>query len=79
VGVVSRFAQQRGAFLNLVETRWLVRNLDGTAKTDDHADKSIARICRRAGLPVRLFHTLRHSHVAANTNVANQNAATTAA
>lgn len=37
------------------------RNLDGNAKSDDQADKAIARICGRAGLPVRLFHKLRHS------------------
>ncbi len=39
----------------------VVRNADGSAKTDDQADKAIGRICRRAGLPVRLFHTLRHT------------------
>ncbi len=38
----------------------VVRNLDGSAKTDDQADKAMGRICRRASLPVRLFHTLRH-------------------
>ncbi|MBA3394034.1 MAG: tyrosine-type recombinase/integrase [Deltaproteobacteria bacterium] len=38
-----------------------MRNLDGSAKTDDQADKAIQRICRRAGLPARLLHTLRHS------------------
>jgi integrase len=35
--------------------------LDGTAKTDDQADKAMGRICRRAKLPRRLFHTLRHT------------------
>ncbi len=39
----------------------VVRNLDGTAKSDDQADKAMGRICRRAGLPVRLFHTMRHA------------------
>jgi integrase len=37
------------------------RGAVGSAKTDDQADKAIGRICRRAGLPVRLFHTLRHT------------------
>jgi len=36
-------------------------NLDGTGKTDTQAVRAIERICRRAGLPVRLWHTLRHS------------------
>ena len=47
--------------LNSTITSLAVRNLDGNAKTDDQADKAIARICRRARLPVRLFHTLRHT------------------
>lgn len=38
-----------------------MRNLDGTAKTDVQADVAIRRICRRAGLPVRHWHTLRHT------------------
>jgi Phage integrase family len=38
-----------------------VRSLDGTAKTDGQADAAILRICRRAGLPQRMWHTLRHS------------------
>ena len=36
-------------------------DLDGKAKTDDQADKAMGRICRRAGLPVFLFHRLRHT------------------
>jgi integrase len=40
---------------------FVVRNLDGTAKTDGQADAAILRICRRAGLPARLWHTLRHA------------------
>ncbi len=39
----------------------VVRNLDGTPKTDHQADAAIRRICRRAGLPQRFFHTLRHT------------------
>ncbi len=33
----------------------------GAAKTDGETDSMIARICRRAGLPVRYWHTLRHT------------------
>jgi integrase len=47
--------------MGVIREGLVVRNLDGSAKTDDQADKAIGRICRRAGLPVRLFHTLRHS------------------
>jgi len=39
----------------------VVRRLDGTPKTDNDADTAIRRICRRAGLPVRYFHVLRHT------------------
>ncbi len=39
----------------------VVRNLDGTAKNDGDADTAIRRICRRAGLPMRYFHVLRHT------------------
>jgi integrase len=47
--------------LDVVREGLVVRNLDGTAKTDGQADCSIARICRRAGLPVRYWHILRHT------------------
>jgi integrase len=47
--------------LETIREGLVVRNLDGSAKTDDQADKAICRICRRAGLPMRYFHTLRHS------------------
>ncbi len=47
--------------MSVIREGLVVRNLDGKAKTDDQADKAMGRICRRAGLPVRLFHTLRHS------------------
>jgi hypothetical protein len=47
--------------MSVIREGLVVRNLDGSAKTDDQADKAIQRICRRAGLPARLFHTLRHS------------------
>ncbi|MGE5183154.1 MAG: tyrosine-type recombinase/integrase [Acidobacteriota bacterium] len=47
--------------MSVIREGLVIRNLDGSAKTDDQADKAIGRICRRAGLPVRLFHTLRHT------------------
>jgi integrase len=47
--------------MSVIREGLVVRNLDGSAKTDDQADKGMGRICRRAGLPVRLFHTLRHT------------------
>ena len=39
----------------------VVRNLDGSAKTDSQADRALERICRRARLPTRYWHTLRHT------------------
>jgi integrase len=47
--------------LETIREGFVVRNLDGTAKRDDQADAAMRRICRRASLPVRLFHTLRHT------------------
>lgn len=47
--------------MSVIREGFVVRNLDGSQKTDDQADKAMGRICRRAGLPVRLFHTLRHT------------------
>jgi integrase len=44
--------------MSVVREGLVVRNLDGSAKTDDQADKAMGRICRRAKLPVRLFHTM---------------------
>jgi hypothetical protein len=40
---------------------FVVWNFDGSAKGDGQASWVIGRICRRAGLPVRYWHTLRHS------------------
>jgi len=40
---------------------FVVRNLDGSQKTDGEANWAIERLCRKAGLPVRYFHSLRHS------------------
>ena len=47
--------------MDVIREGLVVRNLDGTAKTDTQAVRAIERICRRAGLPVRLWHTLRRS------------------
>ena len=47
--------------LAVVREGLVVRNLDGSPKPDGETDHAIARICRRAGLPVHYWHTLRHS------------------
>ena len=47
--------------LETIREGFVVRNLDGSQKTDGEADAAILRICRRAGLPVHGFHRLRHS------------------
>jgi integrase len=47
--------------LETIREGFVVRNLDGSQKTDGEADAAIRRICRRAGLPVHGFHRLRHS------------------
>jgi len=47
--------------VSVIRDGHVVRNLDGTAKTDMQAVRAIERICRRAGLPERLWHTLRHT------------------
>jgi len=47
--------------MSVIREGLVIRNLDGTAKTDRQAVRAIERICRNAGLPERLFHTLRHS------------------
>ncbi len=47
--------------MEVIRDGLVIRNLDGTAKSDRQAVRAIERICRRAGLPVRLFHTLRHT------------------
>jgi integrase len=46
--------------MSTIREGYVVRNLDGTAKKDGDTDHAIARICRRAGLPVRYWHVLRH-------------------
>ncbi len=47
--------------METIREGYVVRNLDGTPKPDGETDHVIARICRRAGLPVRYWHTLRHA------------------
>lgn len=47
--------------LETVREGFVVRNLNGSAKTDGQANCVILRICRRAGLPARRWHTLRHT------------------
>jgi integrase len=47
--------------LETIREGFVVRNLDGSQKTDGEADAAIRRICRRAGLAVHGFHRLRHS------------------
>ncbi len=46
--------------METIREGFVVRSLDGTAKTDGQADAVILRICRRAGLPQRMWYTLRH-------------------
>ncbi|CAN5881360.1 hypothetical protein BH11MYX3_BH11MYX3_26510 [soil metagenome] len=47
--------------LEVVREGFVVRNLDGRAKSDGEAHCVILRICRRAGLPAKRWHTLRHT------------------
>jgi integrase len=47
--------------MSTIREGYVVRNLDGSPKRDGDADHAIARICRRAGLPARYWHTMRHS------------------
>jgi integrase len=45
--------------LQVVREGFVVRNLDGSQKTDGQANAVILRICCRAGLPEKRWHTLR--------------------
>jgi integrase len=47
--------------METIREGYVVRNLDGSQKTDGQANAVILRICRRAGLPVKRWHTLRHT------------------
>ena len=47
--------------MSVVREGFVVRNADGSQKSDGEANWWIARICRKAGLPVRYWHTLRHN------------------
>jgi integrase len=40
---------------------YVIRNLDGTTKTDHQARWAMKRICKRAGMPHRGWHILRHT------------------
>ena len=46
--------------MSTIREGFVVRSLDGSQKSDGEANHALARICRRAGLPVRYWHTLRH-------------------
>ena len=48
--------------LETIREGFVVRNLDGSQKTDGQANAVILRICRRAGLPEKRWHTLRHAY-----------------
>ena len=47
--------------MSVIREGFVVRNFDGSAMTDGQADAAIHRVCRLAGLPVRAWHTLRHT------------------
>src|SRR5215475_4265493 len=48
--------------LETIREGFVIRNLNGSQKTDGQADAAILRICRRAGLPKEGFHRLRHRY-----------------
>ena len=47
--------------MSTVREGFVVRNRDGSPKPDGETSHALGRICRKAGLPVRYWHTLRHS------------------
>jgi integrase len=47
--------------MSTIREGFVVRNLDGSQKTDAEASWAIDRICRKAGLPIEYWHRLRHS------------------
>src|SRR5678815_4162773 len=48
--------------MSVIREGFVVRNLDGSQKTDSEASYAIDRICRKAGLPVHYWHRMRHSY-----------------
>jgi integrase len=48
--------------MSVVREGFVVRKVDGSQKTDGEASWWMARICRRAGLPVHYWHRLRHCY-----------------
>jgi site-specific recombinase XerD len=48
--------------MSTIREGFVVRNLDGSQKTDSEASWAIDRICRKAGLPVHYWHRMRHSY-----------------
>jgi integrase len=47
--------------LDVVREGYVVRNMDGTAMSDAQTSHETYRICRKAGLPERGWHQLRHA------------------
>lgn len=47
--------------MSVIREGYVVRNIDGTAKSDKQAVWALARLCRLAGLPEHQWHTLRHT------------------
>jgi len=47
--------------LDVVREGYVVRNLNGTAMSDAQTSHETYRICRKAGLPERGWHVLRHT------------------
>lgn len=47
--------------MSTIREGFVVRNRDGSQKTDAEANWTIDRICRKTGLPIHYWHTLRHS------------------
>jgi integrase len=48
--------------MSVIREGFVVRNLDGSQKTDSEASCAIEWICRKAGLPVEYWHRMRHSY-----------------
>ena len=47
--------------MSVVREGFVVWNLDRKQKIDTQPMRALQRICRKAGLPVRLWHTSRHT------------------